>query len=195
MMTTEEKRLQQELDLQQGLNKLKSSPVKSADYVSPLNNEINRVKGSIPIPSPEKIVIPGGNPHIKTNEIAGRVKGITDHINNKEIQKVTSGNAFKDKIAQILESRAAAKIGKMAGTAGSALKTASKHIPMFGGIAAGLGTALMTGDASAALPSMIPLINETDGVGTTEGTPEFDLESGKRMSDEEKEILRNRFNK
>lgn len=128
--------------------------------------------------------------HINPNEIIGTIKGVTEHIDNNAIQKLSSGADFMKKI---LESRAASKLAKMAGGAAPALKAVGKHIPMIGGIATGLGTLLATGDASAALPAMIPVINESEGVGPEEGTLEHSLESGKQMSPKEMEILRNRF--
>jgi hypothetical protein len=164
------------LKFKRGMEQLASTPIRSEDYVSPLNEALLKVKGAIPSPDTAKTVI----------------KGVTDHINTNEVQKVLSGNQFQQKLASILESRAAQKAGKMMGQAGGMLSNVGKHIPILGGLAVGLGTALATGDASAGEQAATPILNEADPLGPTEGTLEHKLESGSPMSREEMEILRNR---
>lgn len=164
------KHLEKILAYKAGLAKLAAEPIKSENYTSPLSDDVMKV-ASKPIKDTTKNVI----------------KGVTEHINTNEAQKVIGGDMFKNKIAKILESRAAAKAAKLAGEAGGALKSVGKHIPMLGGLAVGLGTALATGDASAA----VPVLNEADSLGPEAGSLEHKLESG-TITPEEMEILRNR---
>jgi len=112
------------------------------------------------------------------------VKGAKELPNNA-IQKVISGDTFKDKLASILKSRAASKA---LGTA----KTGLKSIPFLGPAVVGLGTLAATGDASAATQSALPLVGDTDDVGPASDSLEFKLENG-TATPEELEVLRNRF--
>lgn len=120
------------------------------------------------------------------------VKGVTDHIGDTGIQKLISGNAFSNKLASILESRAASRLAQKAAEAGGMLTSVGKHLPVIGGLAVGLGTALATGDASAGEQAVIPLMNEADPVGPQKGSPEYNMESGTATPDE-LDQLRKRF--
>lgn len=159
---------------------------------NPLMNEINVVPGVKPVANTAQSLIKGVTQHFNPNEVVGVVKGVTDHINTNDVQKVLSGNQFQNKLAAILESRAASKAAKLAGQAGKMMSGVAKHIPVFGGLAVGLGTALATGDASAGEQAATPLLNEADPLGPSEGTLEYKLESGSPMTPEEMQILKNR---
>lgn len=155
---------------------------------SPLMNEINKVKGTPEVIDNFKTIVPGANPHIKTNDIIGKIGNATDRIDTKSIQKVLSGG-FQDKIAKLIESRAASKLLKQAGSMG---KAALGKIPVLGGLAVGLGTALSSGDVAAGEQAAIPLLNEAEDLGPARGSLEEMLENG-TISPEQLEMLRNRF--
>lgn len=146
------------LDFKRKLERLALEPIKSDDYVSPLNDALMQVKGKVPVNDTTKTVI----------------KGVTDKINTKEVQKLISGSGFQDKIKSILESRAASKLAK----------NSLKSIP-FLGTAMGIGSALMSRDASAA----IPVLNEAEAVGPTEGSLEAKLENGTITPDEMQQLM------
>lgn len=75
-----------DLEFLRGLEKLKAAPVKAEGYTSPLESDIMRVKGS----APEK-------------ELVQKISGMTDKINTKSAMPLTSGDAFKAKIAGLLK--------------------------------------------------------------------------------------------
>ena len=175
---TEEERIQKEIAFKQGMSRLASEPIKAEGYVSPLVNDVMVAKGQKPATDTAKHVI----------------KDATQHIDTKNIGKIISGNQFKDKLAKILESRAAARAGKMLGQAGEIASSVGKKVPILGGLAVGLGTALATGDVSAGEQAATPLLNEAEDLGPTEGTLEHKLESG-TISPAEREILARRFSK
>lgn len=160
------------LEFRRNLNRLSQSPVKAGDYVSPLEGEVMKVKN-----------LDNTLPEAKTI-----IKGATDKIDTKGVQKLLSGNQFSNKIAKILESRALAKAGNVAKQGLNIASEAGKRIPMLGGLAVGLGTALATRDASAAVPGL----NEADVVGPVEGSIEHKLESGQPLTDEERLALSRR---
>ena len=111
------------LKFKRDMEKLGLAPVKSEEYVSPLNDAVNVVKGAY-------------NPNINNKMI---LKGATEKIDTKPVQKLLSGVDFQDKIQAILKSRAAAKMGK----------NTLKSIPVIGGLV-GMGSSLMSGDVAAA---------------------------------------------
>ncbi len=102
------------------------------------------------------------------------VKGVTDHVNTNQVQKLISGSGFQDKIKSILANRAAGKLAS----------NSLKAIP-FAGAALGIGSALLSGDASAA----VPILNEADAVGPTEGSLEAKMEGGTINPDEMQKLL------
>jgi len=139
----------------------------------------------------EKFLVEGSKPVVDAAKTT--IKGVTDHINTNDVQKVLSGNQFQNKLASILESRAASKAAKLAGQAGGMMSSVGKRIPILGGLAVGLGTALTTGDASAGEQAAVPLLNEADPLGPEAGSLEYKLENG-TITPQELEILRNRHN-
>lgn len=175
-------RLDKMMKFKQEMQRLGLSPVKADDYVSPLNDAVMKFKGEATSANvtPINTMVKGVTP----NSIPERtvIKNVTDKIDTKEIQKLISGNAFADKIQNILKSRAAAKA---AGIAGDAIK----KVPMIGGIAAGLGTLLTTGDASAASQAALPLVGDSDDLGPEKGSLESKLESGTITQDEMQQLL------
>lgn len=163
----DDEKLDRMMKFRQGMQKLALAPVKSDDYVSPLNNAVNIVKG-------------GKQPVVNENMV---LKGTTEKINTKPMQKLISGQDRVDKVAKIIEARRLAKLG---GIAGDALK----KVPMIGGIAAGLGTLLTTGDASAASQAALPLVGDSDDLGPTPGSLESKLENGTITEDEMDKLLK-----
>jgi len=185
------------LKFKRDMEKLGLAPVKTEEYVSPLTDANMRVKGAAtsadvtPINTlvkgsgqlPEaKTTIKGVTDKIDTMTPIKTIKNVTDKIDTKSIQKQISGNAFADKIQAILKSRAAAKASGIAGDM-------IKKVPMIGGIAAGLGTLLTTGDASAASQAALPLVGDSDDLGPSAGSLESKLESGTITPDEMQKLL------
>lgn len=170
-------RLDKMMKFKQEMQRLGISPVKADDYVSPLNDAVMKFKGEATSANvtPVNQIVKGVTP----NSISERtiIKNVTDKIDTKEIQKLISGNAFADKIQNILKSRAATKA---AGTVGDMVK----KVPMIGGIAAGLGTLLTTGDASAASQAALPLVGDSDDLGPEAGSLEAKMEAGTATPDE-----------
>lgn len=158
------------------LARLEMMPTHAEGYISPLTEEVMKVKRLANAPDLTKNV----------------VKGVTDHINTNEVQKLISGSQLQSKLASILESRAASKAAQLAGKAGGMMSGVTKHIPILGGLAVGLGTALATGDASAGEQAAIPLLNEADNLGAPAGSLEDKMESGIATQDE-LDQLRKRF--
>jgi hypothetical protein len=76
---------QKELEFLRGMEKLKGAPVKSADYKSPLNQDVMPVKGGQAPVDP-----------------VTRIKNATQHIDTNASLPVLSGGNFKSKIAQKL---------------------------------------------------------------------------------------------
>lgn len=151
------------LKFKRDMEKLGLAPIRKEGYVSPLNEVKMRVDGPVE--------------HIDTKTPAKVFKNSTEKIDTKGVQKLISGNAFADKIQAILKSRAAAKA---AGVAGDMIK----KVPMIGGIAAGLGTLLTTGDASAASQAALPLVGDSDDLGPSADSLEAKMESGTATPDE-----------
>lgn len=96
-----------ELEFLRGLDKLRASDVKSPDYVSPLEQDVMKVKGS----KPEK-------------ELIQRISSGTDKIDTKQIGKVISGSDFQSKIQSLLKGGGKKALGvlPMAGAIGAALQ-------------------------------------------------------------------------
>ena len=88
------------------LEKLKASGVKAEDYTSPLDNDLNVVKGG---PAPK--------------EKLTKLKGMTERIDTKSANDLVSGDAFKDKIASLTKGgKKAVGILPFAGAAMAALQ-------------------------------------------------------------------------
>jgi hypothetical protein len=85
-----------ELQRLSAMAKLGSSPIKSPDYVSPLENDVMKVKGG---DLPEDSVT--------------KIKNATQKIDTKEIAPILSGSDFEQKIAKLRALKAAGK--KVAG--------------------------------------------------------------------------------
>jgi hydroxyethylthiazole kinase-like sugar kinase family protein len=125
-----------------------------------------------------------------------RIKGTKEVIKTKEPMKLIKGEDFTKKIAKLREARKAAKEGTMTAAktgAKSALKKASKTVLMRGlksipflGSVIGIGQALKSGDVSAAVPEEI----RPTAAGPKKGSVEAKLESGKKLTAEEKEHLK-----
>jgi len=164
------------LRFKRDIEKLKMASIKDEGYVSPLNDANMKFKGNAAsadiTPSVNMVKGSGQLPEAKTI-----IKGVTDHIDTKSIQKVGNAEAVADKIRKIIQSRAAAKLG---GAAGGMIK----KIPMIGGIAAGLGTLLTTGDASAASQATLPLVGDSDDLGPSMDSLEGKMEAGTATPDE-----------
>lgn len=96
-----------ELEFLRGLEKLRASDVKSPDYVSPLEQDVMRVKGSSPV-----------------KETVTRIPGGTDKINTKQVDKIISGSDFQSKIQSLLKGGGKKALGvlPMAGAIGAALQ-------------------------------------------------------------------------
>lgn len=75
--------------------KLGASPIKSADYESPLEDDVMKVK-SMGNEAPDPVT---------------RIKGMTDKIDTKQVAPILSGNDFASKIAAL---RALKGVGKKA---------------------------------------------------------------------------------
>ena len=73
--------IEKKLKFLRELERLKGAPVKSASYVSPLEQDINVAKGSAPSPEP-----------------VTRIKDATEHIDTKTAKKLISGTDFTSKI-------------------------------------------------------------------------------------------------
>lgn len=164
------------LRFKRDIEKLKMAPIKDEGYISPLNEANLKFKGSAPVPE-AKTVIKGVTDKIDTMTPIAKIKNVTDKIDTKSIQKQISGNDRVDKIAKILESRRLAKLGGIAGDM-------FKKVPMIGGIAAGLGTLLTTGDASAASQAALPLVGDSDDLGPSTDSLEHKMEAGTATPDE-----------
>lgn len=143
----DEIRRKKELEFIRGREKLKSQPIKSPDYTSPLDQDVMKIKG-----------------------------GMTEKL---EPMKEISGEAFADKIARLRKGGSQALKGASKGL---------KAIPILG-TALGLGAALSSGDAAAA----VPLFGDVESLGP-EDELEKKLESG-TITPEERAILMNRFKK
>lgn len=91
----DEKKLK-ELQRLKTIAKLGSSPIKSPDYISPLEQDVMRIKGE----SPEM-------------EPVTKIKNTTSKIDTKQITPILSGDDFSDKIAKLRALKAAGK--KVAG--------------------------------------------------------------------------------
>lgn len=61
-----DKEIDEYMEFRRGLNKLSATPIKSSDYVSPLESDKMVVKGGTLLPE-ARTIIKGGNPSIKTN--------------------------------------------------------------------------------------------------------------------------------
>lgn len=79
----DEKKLK-ELQRLSAMTKLGSSPIKSPDYISPLDKDVMKVKGG---DIPEELVT--------------KIKGATHKIDTKEIAPILSGSDFAEKIAKL----------------------------------------------------------------------------------------------
>ena len=174
----ENEKLDKMMKFKQEMQRLGLSPIKDEGYVSPLTDTAMTVKGlaSSADVTPVNTMVKS-TASADVTPLKNIVKGGTDKIDTKQIQKIITGNAFSDKIQNILKSRAAAKLAKTA-------SGAVKNIPMIGGIAAGLGTLLTTGDASAASQAALPLVGDSDDLGPTAGSLEAKMEAGTATPDE-----------
>lgn len=175
------------LKFKQGLQKLAMSPVKAADYVSPLEGENMVAKGSAILPE-AKQVIKGTKALPESKQL---VKGVADNIDTKGVQKLLTGSAFQDKLVSILKSRAASKAIGAGTDLSKVASTGLKSIPLLGSLVAGGLTFAATGDANAAMQEATPFVNEAGAVGPEIGSLEHKLESG-TATPEELAILRNR---
>lgn len=155
------------LKFKRDMERLGLAPVKPEEYVSPLNEAALTFKGAAT--------------NADVTPITNIVKGGTDKINTKEVQKLISGNSFKNKISDILESR---KLAKAATAAGKGLKA----LPLIGP-AIGLASAFATGDASAA----VPVLNDIEGAGPMKGSIESKIENGTATQDEIDQLFNKRF--
>ncbi len=164
----DEDKLDKMMKFKREMQRLGLSPIKDEGYTSPLNDAVMKVKGAATSAdlTPSKTVI----------------KGVNEAIDTKGVQKLISGNSFADKIQSILKSRAASKT---AGIAGDMVK----KVPMIGGIVAGLGTLMTTGDASAATQAALPLVGDADDIGPDLNSLEGKLESGTITQDEMQKLL------
>lgn len=176
------------LRFKRDIEKLKMAPIKDEGYISPLNEAITRVKGNVPVPE-AKTIIKGVTDKIDTMTPIARIKNVTDHIDTKSIQKIGNADLVAEKIRKIIESRAASKLAKQASGIG---KSFVKGIPMLGGLAVGIGTALSAGDASAGELAATPFLSEADDVGPSPDSIEHKMESGTATPDE-LDQLRKRF--
>lgn len=171
------------LKFKRDMEKLGLAPVKPDEYVSPLTEASMKVKGAASSANvtPVNNIVKGVASQADVTPIKQIVKGGVDRINTKEVQKLVSGNMFQDKIAKILESK---RLAKAAASLGGVASKGLKAVP-FIGTAMGLGSALMSGDASAA----IPVLDQADNLGPEEGTLESKLESGTITKDELQQLL------
>ena len=107
------------------------------------------------------------------------IKGVTKHIKTKEPQKILSGKAFTKKIAEKLAAKKAGKtIAKKVG------KKLLSSLPIVGTLV-GVGSAIASGDVSAALPTGA----EVEAAGPKKGSPSAVLEDP-RSSKAEREAAR-----
>lgn len=102
-----------------------------------------------------------------------KVKGVTDKISTKDVQKVLSGSDWEKKIARL---RGLAKLAKKG----------VKQVPLIGGLAAGAVAGLTSGDASAA----IPILGEAEPLGPEQGSIEATIEDPEASMDERRQALR-----
>lgn len=100
------------------------------------------------------------------------VPNVTEHINNKEIQKKLTGNEFLERMANLRAAKAFAK------TAGKKVLGA---VPIVGGIA----QAVMSQDASAA----VPFLGDSESLGPAPDSLDARIENG-TLTDEDKAELR-----
>jgi hypothetical protein len=80
------------LEFLRGLEKLKASKIKSDDYSSPLSDDVMKVKGDS-----------------VADEVATKIKGMTQKIDTKGIAPVISGDEFAAKIAALRAAKGAGK--------------------------------------------------------------------------------------
>jgi hypothetical protein len=172
----EDDKLNKALKFKQEMQRLGLSPVKTEEYVSPLTEASMKFKGlaSSADVTPTNTMVKGISANSDIIPVKTMVKGVTDHIDTKDVQKLISGTGFQNKIKSILESRAAAKLAK----------NTLKSVP-FLGTAMGVGSALISGDVSAA----VPILDQADAIGPTEGSLEAKLESGIITPDEMQQLL------
>lgn len=165
------------LKFKRDMERMGLAPVKADNYVSPLNDAVMKFKGEATSANvtPINQIVKGVNPNAIPEKTV--IKGVTDRIDTKSIQKIGNAEAVADKIRKIIQSRAAAKA---AGVAGDMIK----KVPMIGGIAAGLGTLLTTGDASAASQAALPLVGDSDDLGPSADSLEAKMEAGTATPDE-----------
>lgn len=105
------------------------------------------------------------------------IKGTTQKINTNARQSVKKAANWLEEIAA---KRALRKLGK-------GLGKGLKAVPLIGGIA----SALMTNDASAA----VPILGDVELLGPEKGTLDYKLESGEQLTPEEYKILEERSKK
>lgn len=174
----EEDKLDKIMKFKQEMQRLGLSPVKAEEYTSPLNEAAMKFKGAASSADVTPIsTIVKGAANADLTPAKNIVKGAVDKIDTKQVQKLISGSGFSDKIQSILKSRAAAKAANIGGDM-------IKKVPMIGGIAAGLGTLLTTGDASAASQAALPLVGDAEDIGPDLNSLEGKMEAGTATPDE-----------
>ena len=177
------------LKFKQDMQKLAMSPVKAADYVSPLEGQNMLVKGGSTLPETKQVI--KGVTDVILPQAKQVVKGATDAIDTKGVQKLLSGNAFQDKLQAILKSRAASKALDAGVDVSRAASRGLKSVPLLGSLAAGALTYATTGDAQAAATEATPFVNEAGAVGPEVNSLEYKMENG-TASPEELALLRSR---
>jgi len=139
--------------------------------------------------SPERVVpkvvnVPGkGRANIK--EVNDLVKGSPDNF--KTTRTLTSGNRFKALQKKIADDSILKKAGKVASKASKVARRGLKSVPILGSLI-GIGSALASGDSSAA----VPILNEAETLGPKKGTLQHKLESGQKLTKEEMEKLKSK---
>ena len=154
-----------------GKNPLDNDIIKVPGGTGGFIEDRSMVKGKIPVDS-SSFMVPGG----RSGSIVGSVGGVTDRLRSPELMKEITGTEFTSKIDALK---------KLAGPG-------KKMLGMIGGPAAGLATALSSGDVMAAAP--IPGLESTEaGAGSdTQMASEMDRPGeGGYMSPERRKRLFN----
>jgi hypothetical protein len=128
------------LEQLRGIEKLKASPIKSPDYVSPLEDEIMKVKGGAAPAKEIGIKIPGANPHINTRD--GMPVQTASDWAERMASKLKGGGSFNK-------------------TLGSLGKKAAGIIPL-----AGAGIAALHGDPAMAAEELAMDIPGAEAIRT-----------------------------
>ena len=140
--------------------------------------DISRVKGKIPVDDSVQVIRGNKAPA----QMSGVVEGVTENIKKPAMMTSVTEDEFRKKLGDYAEKKATRLAGLNALKLGS--KKAMAAIPIVGGI----GAALASGDASAAMPMGFDSEELGPGADTIEGR----LERGERLSPEEQDKLEQR---